>query len=276
MDIELYTMTCGWLTMPFPFFLPGGSGMLAVPIPSYLIRHPRGTVLFDTGLEADLQIEDQAKRDEILGTAFPIIPDFKPGEGVGERLRAFGVDPERIDFVINSHLHFDHCGGNAQIPNARLVVQRREWSAGSTPELAAANGYQPRHYDLGHDRMEVDGEHDLFDDGSVILVPTFGHTPGHQSLKVKLKDGDVMLTADACYMRQALDEMLLPDPIAVRDPEAMLENFRKLKAYESAGVLMLFGHDPDQWPHLNEGPIRRVTCADLRTAAAAARPLLAH
>jgi glyoxylase-like metal-dependent hydrolase (beta-lactamase superfamily II) len=58
-----------------------------------------------------------------------------PGEDVAKRLEAFGVDPLKINFIINSHLHFDHCGGNACIPNARLVIQKREWEAAKNEKI---------------------------------------------------------------------------------------------------------------------------------------------
>ena len=120
---------------------------------------------------------------------------------------------------INSHLHFDHTGGNAQIPNARLVVQRREWEAGHDADQIARQFYIPHDYEHGHDMLLVDGEHDLFGDGRVVCLPTYGHTPGHQSLRVRLDCGDVVLTGDACYLRRTLEELHLPS--VVDDAEAM-------------------------------------------------------
>ncbi len=273
MSVRLYGMTCGWLTMPFHFFLPGAEGWIAIPVPAYLVVHPKGSALFDTGLETALQSKDPHVRDAALGPAAGFgLPTFEPGEDVAGRLRAFGVDPDRIDYLINSHLHIDHCGGNAAIRNARLLVQRREWEAGRTPELIAENLYMPRHYDLGHDRLEVDGEHDLFGDGSVVLVPTYGHTPGHQSLRVKLADGEVFLAADACYLREALESMALPDPAVVRSAEAMRANYEFLQRIEREGAVIVFGHDPDQWRHLNKGPIEEITSARVMNARRAARP----
>ncbi|NKL23393.1 MBL fold metallo-hydrolase [Rhizobium leguminosarum bv. viciae] len=271
MGPRLYAMTCGWLIMPCKLFLNGREGWLAIPVPSYLIVHPKGTALFDTGLETGLQSPDPDHIKRTLGKFEPLVkPEFKPGEDVAERLRAFGVDPEKIDYLINSHLHFDHCGGNELIKNARLVLQKKEWVAATTPETIEQNSYLTRQYDLGHDKLLVDGEHDLFGDGSVVLIPTHGHTPGHQSLKVKLEDGEVILSADACYLRQTLEEMILPEPPFVRDEAAMLECLRRLKKYQNDGVLIVFGHDPEQWKQLNQGPIRELTHA---TVAAAARGL---
>ncbi|MFP6748178.1 MAG: MBL fold metallo-hydrolase [Alphaproteobacteria bacterium] len=113
-------------------------------------------------------------------------------------------------YLVNFHLHFDHAGGNHQVKNAQLVIQHREWHAGHDADLMAANGYVAADYDHGHDLKLVEGEHDLFGDGSVVCVPTNGHTPGHQSLQVRLAGGDVLLTGDACYLRQTLENLHLP------------------------------------------------------------------
>lgn len=271
MSVHLYAMTCGYLTMRHDFFVEGEQGVIAIPVPSYLIKHPKGTVLFDTGLERQLQSRDQSKVDEALGSlASYAVPEFTPGEEVSSRLHDAGTDPARIDYLINSHLHLDHCGGNSLIPNARWIVQRREWEAASNPESQVANHYTQRHYDLGHDRVEIDGEHDLFGDGSVVCVPTFGHTPGHQSLKIRLGDGDVVLTSDACYMRKSLEKMRLPIPMVVSNPEQMLATFRRFKAFQDSGAMLIFGHDPDQWKRLNNGPLKEITRPQLIEEAAIA------
>ena len=68
---------------------------------------------------------------------------FQPGEEISARLQAIHRDPGKIDLIINSHFHFDHVGGNALIPNATLLVQRREWEAGMDPEMAARRGFKP-------------------------------------------------------------------------------------------------------------------------------------
>ena len=120
--------------------------------------------------------------------------------------------------MINSHLHFDHVGGNAELPNATLVVQRREWEVAADPEQIRRNGYNRADFDLGHHLKLIDGEHDLFGDGSVVCIPTYGHTPGHQSLRVRTDSGEFVMTADSCYMRKVLEEMVLP-PFAFSVPE---------------------------------------------------------
>ncbi len=242
-------MTCGWLTGPRGLFLEGEEGVLRVPVPSYLIEHPEGTVLFDSGLHVDTQT-DPVARLGVAGSLFQV--DYEPGQEVSARLAACDVDAGRVRYLVNSHLHFDHAGGNSQIPNATLVVQRREWETAADPDLAVANYFDSRDYDLGHPVTQVDGEHDLFGDGRVVCVPTYGHTPGHQSLRVRLDSGDVVLAADACYLRQTLDTLHLPSVVA--DRAAMLASLASLRRLQAAGARIFFGHDPELWTAMPQAP----------------------
>lgn len=264
-EIKLYAMTCGWITMPAGFFLSGQTGNLAIPIPSYFIEHPKGTILFDTGLETALQSKDPDVLSNALGAFADLTTvQYHPGEEVSARLEKFGIDPKKINFIINSHLHFDHCGGNAAIPNARWILQKREWIAANNEENIAKKIYTPHQYDLGHDRIEVDDEYDIFQDGTLILIPTYGHTDGHQSLKVKLGDKTIVLTADACYLKHSLEKMALPDAMVVSDPESMLKNYKLFKSLQEKGAKIIFGHDPTQSPTLTDGEIKRIHPEDIQ------------
>jgi glyoxylase-like metal-dependent hydrolase (beta-lactamase superfamily II) len=242
MSIRLFALPCGWLEGDLGLFLEGATGRIRVPVPSWLVLHPRGAVVFDTGLHTETQIDPEARLG-FLAKLYRI--QFRRGEELAARLRAHDVDPEAVRWLVNSHLHFDHVGGNAQLPNATLVVQRREWEAAADPDLRARNRYDPRDYDLGHARHLVDGEHDLFGDGSITCLPTHGHTAGHQSLRVRLASGDVVLTADACYLRHALEASQLP-PI-LHDRDAMLASYQRLRALAASGARLFFGHDPAPW-----------------------------
>jgi N-acyl homoserine lactone hydrolase len=121
------------------------------------------------------------------------------------------------------------------------------------PELIQANAYDKRDYDLGHLVMQVEGSHDLFGDGTIVTIPTFGHTPGHQSLKVKLGTGDIILAADACYLRQSLEELHLPK--LVFDRAQMLESMLLLRRLQAAGARIFYGHDPDFWKQVPQAPL---------------------
>ena len=222
--MRLHAFACGWLTGPTGIFLEGEHGRLRLPVPAFLIEHPRGRVLFDTGMHPDIQ-HDPHGRIGFLADVFAA--GFHPGEEVSGRLVALGFAIDRVDYAIVSHLHFDHAGGLATVPNARVIVQRREWEAGQDPERAAALSFARADYDHGHDVLLVDGEHDLFGDGRVVCLPTHGHTPGHQSLRVRLDGGEVVLTADACYLRRTLETGHLP--AAPHDREAMRASLARLR-----------------------------------------------
>ena len=249
MTVRLYAMNCGWQTGPLGNFLAGESGRIRVPTPCYLVEHPRGRVLFDSGMHLDCQT-DPAARLGVIARVYDV--DCRPGDEVRARLATLDVDAGAVTYLVNSHLHYDHTGGNHQIPNARLVVQRREWEAGHTEDGIAANYYQPQDYDLGHDVLMVDGEHDLFGDGSVVCLPTFGHTPGHQSLRVRSECGTVILAADACYLRRTLETLHLPG--IVHEPEAMRRSLEALRALRAAGAQIFFGHDPEFWDGVPQAP----------------------
>jgi glyoxylase-like metal-dependent hydrolase (beta-lactamase superfamily II) len=249
MSVRLLALTCGWLTGPRALFIEGGKGKVRVPVPVFIVEHPRGRVLFDSGLHRELQ-DDPVTR---LGRAAAVFtPEFAAGDDVAARLGAADLDVGKVDYLVNSHLHFDHAGGNVAVPNATIVVQRREWQAAHDEAGIAANNYTPADYDTGQPRLEVDGEHDLFGDGSVICLPTFGHTPGHQSLLVRLDGGDVVLAADACYFRQTLEELKLP--LVVHDAAAMLASLQRLRALAAVGTRIVYGHDPESWATMPQAP----------------------
>jgi N-acyl homoserine lactone hydrolase len=250
MTLNVYAFTCGWLEGDYGRLMEGGEGRIRLPIPAYLIEHPKGTALFDTGIHRDCQHDPAGRLGERLTKLFDF--DYHPGEDIAARLEAIGRDPAKIDLVVNSHFHFDHCGGNALIPNATLLVQRREWDAGMDPDQAAKSGFDPRDFDLGHKLRLVDGEHDVFGDGSVVCVPTHGHTPGHQSLKLRLESGEIVLAADSCYFCRTLRERRLPR--FAYDKEAMLVALDRLAALEAGGARLFFGHDPEFWQTVPQAP----------------------
>jgi glyoxylase-like metal-dependent hydrolase (beta-lactamase superfamily II) len=94
---------------------------------------------------------------------------------------------------------------------------------------------------------------DVFGDGSVVCIPTCGHTPGHQSLRLRLDGCEVVLAADACYFCQTLRERRLPRNMY--DREAMLASLDRLEALEQSGAHILFGHDLEFWRTVPQAPV---------------------
>ncbi|HYC01126.1 MAG TPA: N-acyl homoserine lactonase family protein [Candidatus Limnocylindrales bacterium] len=242
-------------------FVAGAEGTLKVPVPAFLIDHPRGLALFDAGMHPDAATDPRGRLG-FLSKLFEV--DMEPGQNVAALLQDLEIDPARVRTLILSHLHFDHAGGCELLPNARLIVQRPEWEAGADPDVAMRNGFDRKDYSLGHDVLAVRGEHDVFGDGRVVCFPTYGHTPGHQSLRVRLDDGaEVILCADACYLRENLERMVLPS--VVHDRRRMMESLSVLRGLRDRGGLLIYGHDPAGWDGLadHRQPLTRalLTCA---------------
>lgn len=248
---EIYAFIAGTHTIPARFMIEGREGTITVPIPSYLIRHPDGNLLFDTGLARGSRLDPEA----YLGPSAPesMRFHFTAEQEVPTQLKkTFGIDADDIALIANSHLHYDHCGGNELFPNARVIVQRREFASSVlSPSSTVAD--LRSHFEIdGQQMLLVDGEYDIFGDGSVVLFPTNGHTPGHQSLRVRTANGPYVLAADSCYLQETLDELALPGVIA--DPNAILGVLMHYREMRLDGDTIVFGHDPDFWSKVPLAP----------------------
>lgn len=233
------TFTTGWLTTDRGGLIEGGEGRIRIPVLSHLVEHPRGRAVFDTGLHHDLRTDPEG-RIGFLAQLFDA--ELAAGTAVDERVEALAGG---VDLIVNSHLHFDHCGGNAHLGDVPVVVQRTEWEAsrgGADPTA----GYVEADLEVGQEVRLVDGEHDLFGDGSVVCVPTPGHTMGHQSLRVRTAAGEVLLVGDACYFRESLVTGRLP--LFGFDADEQRRTLDRLRSLEAGGAHLVFGHDPDQVP----------------------------
>jgi N-acyl homoserine lactone hydrolase len=198
----------------------------------YLIRHEQGTVLLDTGIgEADAETEEWYR------------PDRVP---LPEALQRVGASLGDVDLVVNCHLHFDHCGGNPLLAGTPVVAQRREL------ELARGADYTvPELVDYdGATYQEIDGEVELLP--GLLVVPTPGHTDGHQSLVVRCSDGTVVLAgqshdhtsdfaADALSVQARRDGVAPPLPLS----PAWMDRLLDLDPQR-----VLFAHDGSVWEPL--------------------------
>jgi N-acyl homoserine lactone hydrolase len=244
--VRLHALSTGSMTSALSGFLEGESGDITYPIPVFVIEHSDGLVVVDTGLHPELATTTTRLRK--LAGMFQVHLAADGSGTVGPLLRAGGFDPAAVGHVVLTHLHFDHTGGTADLPNARLVVQAREWAELRDERLVAIGAYNPDDVDLGHDRLELDGDHDLFGDGTVTCLLTDGHTAGHQSVRVRASSGTYVICGDCCYVRRTLTDEHLPP--TGRDRERQLASVRRLAGEQAAGATLLFGHDPDQWARL--------------------------
>lgn len=187
------------------------------PIPAFLIRHPKaGPILVDTGLHPSI-VSDPVQN---LGrfTNWLSKPQMSHGDDVSAQLRAKGVDPATVRLVIMTHLHIDHASAISDFPDATFIVTANEWQAATSGAFAFTKGYHRPQFDYAFDFRTVsfDGGNvnsyssfgrtiDLFGDGSVRLASTPGHTLGHQSVIVRLKNNDMVISGDAIYLENQLE-----------------------------------------------------------------------
>ena len=223
-----------------------------VPVTSFLVSHPSGKLLFDTGVHCQARLDPLARLGAERMKRLAV--KSQAGDDVVPQLATLGLTPDDIRFVANSHLHFDHCGGNEFFPRATFLVQRPELESARRPGFVP--GYNPSPIDFDHplDYRMIEGEHDVFGDGSVILFPTYGHTPGHQSLRVRAgKQGQIVCASDACYTRENMDRDVLPK--ILWDASVMSESLAALrKLRDQVGATMFYGHDPAQWQATPRAP----------------------
>ncbi|MFB6171278.1 MAG: N-acyl homoserine lactonase family protein [Haloarculaceae archaeon] len=180
--------------------------------PFYLIEHPEGLVVVDTGLSHEM-LDDPASYGP-YGAAFmdAFLPAIEYGPDMHPRahLEAAGYDPADVDYVVMTHLHSDHAGQIDAFPDAEFLVQERELRYAHWPVPVQEVFYLEGDFDVlrsdAYDVTPLDGEYDVFGDGSVRTIPTPGHTPGHQSVVLELPEsGTVILGADVAHMQDGYD-----------------------------------------------------------------------
>jgi len=178
-DMSLTRLDCGTPQAPtavnqrFSDTFSYGDTKIQFVFSCYLIKHGDQYLLWDTGHSM---------------TA----PNVAPKVSIVDQLNKLGVQPDQINFVGISHYHADHTGQVASFPKALLLIGLGDWNAISAPKPAAGVNK------------------DVFGDGSVIMLATPGHTPGHRSLLVKLPDKTFVISGDAVHFRENYDNNGVP------------------------------------------------------------------
>jgi glyoxylase-like metal-dependent hydrolase (beta-lactamase superfamily II) len=208
----------------------------------YVVTHPSGNVLFDSGVHPQMG-SDPVARLGPAAASFQV--QMTADDALDRRLATIDMKPSDIEVVVQSHLHFDHAGGLEWLTQATILVQRDELRFARNPPVYQRLIYVPADFEHELRWQQLDGDHDVFGDGSVAVISTPGHTRGHQSLIVRLGSGrTVILLADAAYLLSKMRERALP--AVVWNPDAMVASWERIEALEREhDALLLATHDLD-------------------------------
>jgi len=199
-DLSLTRLDCGTPQPPtlvnqrFSDTFNYGDLKLQFVYSCYLIKHDNEYLLWDTG--------------HAMTT-----PNVAPKVSLVDQLAQINVKPEQIAYVGISHYHADHTGQVGSFPKATLLIGKGDWDAITSPNPAAGVNFGPfANWSKGEGKVEpLPNDKDVFGDGSVIMLYTPGHTPGHHSLLVKLpQTGAVLISGDAVHFRENYDNGGVP------------------------------------------------------------------
>lgn len=273
--VSVEPLLCGEVLAPPDYFNPpsGRFGELRalaarrsrwfwLPVPAFLVEHPGvGAILIDTGFHPSVAADPRQNLGPLAGRFIKVRMDHD--QAVAVQLAQRGLQPADIRVVVMTHLHFDHASAVSDFPGSTFVLDRREWDAAAAGGVR--EGYNRRHFDHAFDWQTLDFQAreiasfaafghsaDLFGDGSVRLLATPGHTPGHMSVLLRLKSGEMLLTGDAIYTLESLTHdlmpMFCPDHHVYRRSRAEIRRY----AEQTPAAMIVPGHDPAVWPGLAE------------------------
>ena len=236
---------------------------IEIPIGFFVIKHPKGNVVFDTG-NNDKVIADTGYWGK-LAEVFE--PKMTQDDAMDAQLAKIGLSTNDIKYVVVSHMHLDHGGNVGKFPNSTIVIQDDELNFAMFPDEPYAAGYIPDDVSVlrsgvgaskpnSIDMLRINGDLDLFGDGSLVIHRSPGHTKGTQMLTVRLpKTGPVILTSDAAYFRDNVEKNLVPNIALAYDATGIIKGYdwiRRKIATENASYFT--SHDPDAWKTLKKAP----------------------
>jgi N-acyl homoserine lactone hydrolase len=227
-----------------------------VPVTGALIEMVDGEhILFDTGLlPYDCEQDDGADRCLSMKRFSEMIARYERQDDIRARLADLGRTPEDVKIVINSHFHWDHAGGNRLFRHARFLVQSSEYRFAYQPDSFVARPYERAYFDCDIDYELLSGDQVVKPGVAVLTTP--GHTPGHQSLMVRLPSGSLMiLTGDAVFCPANLDPGSPPGN--AHTTEQAIASIARLRLLcEFFGGELVICHDPGFWKKWQPAPYR--------------------
>jgi glyoxylase-like metal-dependent hydrolase (beta-lactamase superfamily II) len=255
--MRLYVFTSGSLGgFPKGALQIGGQGNIDwAPVGFYVIKHPKGNVIFDTG-NNDKTITNPDGWWGPLAKGFGL--KMTQNDAMAAQLGKIGLKTSDIKYVVVGHMHLDHGGNISQFPNATFVVQNDEMKAAWWPDPGYSIYYIPGDFadSMKYNMIRLDGDLDLFGDRSIEIRRAPGHTPGSQFAVVRLpKTGTVVLTSDVVYLKESLEKNLIPPIPGTWSPMGMYEGYQKVRLVRDAEKASIFyAHDPEVFKATKQAP----------------------
>jgi glyoxylase-like metal-dependent hydrolase (beta-lactamase superfamily II) len=256
-NAKLYVFTSGSLGgFPKAALQIGGQGNIDwAPVSFYVITHPRGNIIFDTG-NNDKTITDPDGWWGPLAKGFGL--KMTKDDAMAAQLAKIGLKTDDIKYVVVGHLHLDHGGNIAPFPNATLVAQNDELKAAWWPDEGYSLYYLPGDFAMTKSMkvVRLDGDLDLFGDGTFRLFRAPGHTPGSQFAVVRLKNsGPIILTSDTVYLKESLDKNLIPPIPGTWSPMGMYQGYQRIRLIrDTEGAQLFIAHDPELFKATRHAP----------------------
>ena len=226
---------------------------IKIPINMWILEHPKGLVVYDTGNNVAIS-DGQCKTHWVEAMCDFLQPGQTRADVIDRQLEKLGHSVDDVKIVITSHSHLDHIGNIEMFPNAVHVIQKKELYQAWWPEKFQRGGaHVMADYDGARDfnYLELEGDYDLFGDGSVVILSTPGHTLGHQSVKLQLPEtGTVILSQDAIWMEENLEGYPAGLNYSVLDYTNSLNRLKMMSDIEDAQLW--FGHSINQYEKMGE------------------------
>jgi N-acyl homoserine lactone hydrolase len=234
----------------------GGQGNIDwAPVSFYVIASPKGNIIFDTG-NNDKTITDPEGWWGPLAKGFGL--KMTKDDAIPAQLAKIGLKTDDIKYVVLGHMHLDHGGNISQFPNATLVAQNDELKAAWWPDVGYSLYYIPGDFEVTKKMniIRLEGDTDLFGDGSFRLYKAPGHTPGSQFAVVRLKNtGPVILTSDTVYLMENLEKNLIPPIPGTWNPKGMYEGYQRIRMIRDLeGAQLFMAHDLELFKAAKHAP----------------------
>lgn len=252
-DLRLYLFDCGQLlfdSVESYGLSDEETDIRELAAPCYLIEHESGRLLWDAGLPPYLKSDEWMEIEGFPGSY------ARMSRMLESQLSDLDLTWQDIDYAAFSHTHFDHMGAANELKDATIIMQQSEYAA-AFADTVTATGFVPSTYEQLKDSefKIIDGDYDVFGDGSVRVLSTPGHTPGHQSLFIDLAEyGPLLLSGDLYHFRFNREHRRYP--VFNSDGAATLESIDKVEQFiEETGATLWIQHDLELFRELKKAPL---------------------